>query len=112
MRQSRSTATEIIYAVKQVELGIPVRGIARKYGVGDRTVYLSRREYNGVSPSELKRCSFLSRRTAGMWKRWLIRLSAAGLRLGCSRSGDGSGLIRRKAPVRDSCRRVTRVNDL
>ncbi len=38
MRQSRFTETEIIYAVKQVELGIPVQEIARKYGVSDKTV--------------------------------------------------------------------------
>ena len=31
MRQSRFTETEIVYAVKQVELGILVREIARKY---------------------------------------------------------------------------------
>jgi len=36
MRQSRFSQTEIIYAVKQVELGIPVREIARKYGIGER----------------------------------------------------------------------------
>jgi putative transposase len=39
MRQSRFTETEIIYAVKQVELGIPVQEIARKYGVSNKTVY-------------------------------------------------------------------------
>ena len=36
---SRCSPTEIVYAVKQVELGIPVREIARKYGVSDKTVY-------------------------------------------------------------------------
>jgi hypothetical protein len=36
MRQSRFSQTEIIYAVKQVELGIPVREIARKYGISER----------------------------------------------------------------------------
>ena len=61
MRQSRFTETEIIYAVKQVELGIPVQEIARKYGVSDKTVYLWRRKYNGVSPSELKRLKELER---------------------------------------------------
>lgn len=36
MRQSRFTETEIVYAVKQLELGIPVREIAREYGVRDK----------------------------------------------------------------------------
>ncbi len=41
--QSRFTEIEIVYAVKQVELGSPVREIARKYGVSDKTVYTWRR---------------------------------------------------------------------
>jgi putative transposase len=74
MRQSRFTETEIIYAVKQVELGIPVREIARKYGVSDKTVYLWRRKYNGVSPSELKRLKDLEREN-GQLKKLVADLS-------------------------------------
>jgi putative transposase len=74
MRQSRFTETEIIYAVKQVELGIPVQEIARKYGVSDKTVYLWRRKYNGVSPSELKRLKELEREN-GQLKRLVAELS-------------------------------------
>jgi len=68
MRQSRFTQTQIVYAVKQVELGIPVREIARKYGVSDKTVYLWRRKYNGVSPSELKRLKELERENSQLKK--------------------------------------------
>jgi putative transposase len=68
MRQSRFTETEIIYAVKQVELGIPVQEIARKYGASDKTVYLWRRKYNGVSPSELKRLKELERENGQLKK--------------------------------------------
>jgi putative transposase len=74
MRQSRFTETEIIYAVKQVELGIPVQEIARKYGVSDKTVYLWRRKYNGVSPSELKRLKDLEREN-GQLKKLVADLS-------------------------------------
>jgi putative transposase len=74
MRQSRFTETEIIYAVKQVELGIPVQEIARKYGVSDKTVYLWRRKYNGVSPSELKRLKELEREN-GQLKKLVAELS-------------------------------------
>ena len=74
MRQSRFTETEIIYAVKQVELGIPVQEIARKYGVSDKTVYLWRRKYNGVSPSELKRLKELEREN-GQLKKLVADLS-------------------------------------
>jgi len=74
MRQSRFTQTQIVYAVKQVELGIPVREIARKYGVSDKTVYLWRRKYNGVSPSELKRLKELEREN-GQLKKLVAELS-------------------------------------
>ena len=74
MRQSRFTETEIIYAVKQVELGIPVREIARKYGVSEKTVYLWRTKYNGVSPSELKRLKDLEREN-GQLKKLVADLS-------------------------------------
>jgi len=74
MRQSRFTETEIIYAVKQVELGISVREIARKYGVSDKTVYLWRRKYDGLSPSELKRLKDLERES-GQLKKLVADLS-------------------------------------
>ena len=74
MRQSRFTETEIIYAVKQVELGISVREIARKYGVSDKTVYLWRRKYDGLSPSELKRLKDLEREN-GQLKKLVADLS-------------------------------------
>ena len=74
MRQSRFTETEIVYAVKQVELGIPVREIARKYGVSDKTVYLWRRKYDGLSPSELKRLKDLEREN-GQLKKLVAELS-------------------------------------
>jgi hypothetical protein len=60
MGRSRFTETGGC-AVEQVELVIPVREIARKYGVSDRTVYLWRRKHDGLSPSELKRLDGLKR---------------------------------------------------
>jgi putative transposase len=74
MRQSRFIETQIVYAVKQLELGIPVQEIARKYGVSDKTVYLWRKKYNGVSPSELKRLKELEREN-GQLKKLVAELS-------------------------------------
>ncbi len=39
MRKSRLSETEIVPAVKQVEMGVPVKEIARKYGDYENTVY-------------------------------------------------------------------------
>ncbi len=74
MRQSRFTEAEIVCAVKQVEMGIPVREIARKYGVSDKTVYLWRRKYDGLAPSELKRLKDLEREN-GQLKKLVADLS-------------------------------------
>ncbi len=61
MLNTRFSETETIYAVKQVEMGISIREIARKYGVCENTVYRWRRKYNGLSPSELRRLKDLER---------------------------------------------------
>jgi transposase-like protein len=39
MRNTRFSETEIVYAVKQLEMGISIKEIARKYGVCENTVY-------------------------------------------------------------------------
>lgn len=68
MRQSRFSETEIIYAVKQVEAGISVREIARRYSVNEKTVYGWRKKYDGLSLSELKRLKDLERENAQLKK--------------------------------------------
>jgi len=74
MRQSRFTQTEIVYAVKQVEMGVPIKEVARKYGVCENTVYQWRKKYDGLSPSELKRLKELEREN-GQLKKLVAELS-------------------------------------
>lgn len=68
MKKSRFTETEIIYAVKQMELGMAVAEIARKYGVSEKTIYGWRKKYGGLSPSELKRLKELEQENAQLKK--------------------------------------------
>ena len=68
MRTTRFSETEIIYAVKQVEMGVPAKEIARKYGVCENTVYRWRRKYDGLSSSELKRLRELERENSQLKK--------------------------------------------
>jgi len=68
MQKTRFSETEIVYAVKQLEMGISIKEIARKYGVCENTVYRWRREYDGLSPSELKRLKELERENAQLKK--------------------------------------------
>jgi len=68
MKQSRFTEAEIIYAVKQLEAGISVKELTRKYGVTEQTIYRWRRKYDGLSPSELKRLKELERENSRLKK--------------------------------------------
>ncbi len=55
MCKSRFTETELVYAVKQVEAGVAVAEVARKYGVSLKTIYAWRAKYGSLSVSEVAR---------------------------------------------------------
>ena len=55
MRMSRFSETEVVYAVKQAEAGVPVRELARRYGVSEKTIHAWRNKYGGLTASELAR---------------------------------------------------------
>jgi putative transposase len=54
-RKSKFTEQEIVYALKQVEAGVPLKELCRKYGVSEQTFYRWRSKYGGLSASELQR---------------------------------------------------------
>lgn len=57
MKKSRFTEEQIVFALKQAELGMSVPGVCRKLGISDATFYTCytwRKKYGGMSPSELK----------------------------------------------------------
>lgn len=55
MRKSRFTDAQITFALKQVEVGVPVAEICRKYGITEQTYYRWRKKYGGLEASEVKR---------------------------------------------------------
>lgn len=55
MRKSKFTEEQIIYAVKQIEAGVPADELCRKYGVHKNTLYRWKQKYDGLNPSELRR---------------------------------------------------------
>jgi putative transposase len=61
MRKSRFTEEQIRYAVQQVEAGIPVSELCRKYGISQQTFYRWRRKYGSLTKSELVRLKDLER---------------------------------------------------
>ncbi|PKB88673.1 Hin recombinase [Ewingella americana] len=54
MKKSRFTEEQIVFALKQAELGTSVPDVCRKLGILDATFYTWRKKYGGISPSELK----------------------------------------------------------
>ncbi|UJR61753.1 transposase [Dickeya zeae] len=54
MKKSRFTEEQIVFALKQAELGTPVPEVCRELGISDATFYTWRKKYGGISPSELK----------------------------------------------------------
>ena len=55
MRKSRFSEAVIIYAVKEVEMGISIGEVAREYAVCENIIYRWHRKYDGLSPSEGQR---------------------------------------------------------
>lgn len=54
MKKSRFTEEQIVFALKQAELGTSVPDVCRKLGISDVTFYTWRKKYGDISPSELK----------------------------------------------------------
>jgi putative transposase len=54
-RGTRYKEEQIIRILKEVESGISVTEVCRKYGVSEQTVYRWRNKYGGLDTSELQR---------------------------------------------------------
>ena len=54
-RGTRHKEEQIIRILKEVENGISVAEVCRKYGVSEQTVYRWRNKYGGLDRSELQR---------------------------------------------------------
>jgi putative transposase len=55
MRKSRFTQEQIAYAMKQVEVGVPVAELCRKMGVSKQTFYVWKKKYAGMGIVEVRR---------------------------------------------------------
>ena len=67
--KKRYTEGQIVYALKQAELGEKVTEICRKMGVSEATFYTWRKKYRGMGVSELRRMKELeeeNRRLKGL----------------------------------------------
>ena len=55
MKRSRFTDEQIAYALKQAEMGVPVKEVIRKMGISDQTFYRWKKKYAGMLPSDVKK---------------------------------------------------------
>ena len=54
IKKSRFTEEQIVFSLKQAELGTSVPDVCRKLNISDAPFYTWRKKYGGISPSELK----------------------------------------------------------
>ena len=55
MRKSRYTAQQVAHAVHQVEAGVPIAEVCRKFGISEQTFYCWKKKFGGMPPSEIQR---------------------------------------------------------
>ncbi len=55
MKRSKFSEAQIVAALKQAELGVPIKELIRKYGISEATFYAWRKRYGELSTDELKR---------------------------------------------------------
>ena len=55
MKKVRFTETQIIAILKQQEVGISVKDLAREHGISEATIYNWKAKYGGMEANELKR---------------------------------------------------------
>jgi putative transposase len=69
MKKSKFTEEQVVYALKQAEVGVPIKELCRKYGVSDATFYAWRKKYGGLGAEEMRRLKQLedeNRRLKGL----------------------------------------------
>jgi putative transposase len=59
MRKSKFTEQQIVTALKQVELGLTIDEVCRKFGIRKQTFYRWRSKFGGLSTNELRRLEHL-----------------------------------------------------
>lgn len=64
MRNSKFSETQMVSILKEVEAGMPVKEVCRKYGISSPTYYKWKAKYGGLDASELKRIKELEAENA------------------------------------------------
>ncbi len=68
MKKSKFTDAQIVFAIKQSELGVTVEEICRKMGISEATFYNWKKKYGGLGVSELRELRMLKDENARLKK--------------------------------------------
>jgi len=74
VRKSRFSAEQIVAALKQVELGMPVADLIRKLGISEQTYYRWKKDYSGLESDQARAFKQLQEENARL-KRLVAELS-------------------------------------
>ena len=59
MKRSHFTSEQIVFALRQAELGTPVAEVCRKMGIVEQTFYRWKKKYIGMGVAEVRRLKML-----------------------------------------------------
>lgn len=68
MKRSRYTEQQVVFILKQAEMGTSVEEVCRKAGISEATFYNWKKKYSGLGPSELRRLRQLEEENAKLKK--------------------------------------------
>ncbi len=68
MKKSKFTEQQIVFALKQAELGITVEEVCRKMGISEATFYNWKKKYAGLGPAEMRRLRHLEEENSKLKK--------------------------------------------
>lgn len=68
MKRSKYSESQIVFAIKQVEIGTRIQEVCRKMGISEATFYNWKKKYGGLGVSELRRLKNLEEENAQLKK--------------------------------------------
>lgn len=74
MKKSRFSVEQIVAALKQAELGLPVSELIRRLGISEQTFYRWKKQYAGLEPDQAREFKQLQEENARL-KRLVAELS-------------------------------------
>lgn len=65
MKKKRYSTEQIVSALKQAEMGLPVADLVRQMGISEQTYYRWKKKYGGLESEQVRELKLFSTRTRG-----------------------------------------------